>query len=297
MVYGTVPLLVERYPFVSVQKVSPTMRPWSLALSASLSLSCALHCANADEAPTNKFFRAQPGASVQRLSITASVLRDISNIGATARDQWHPLTRNNLQGLRSADSIFSEYQYRVQRDQNDARQYGAAGWLLQGAVVVGGALVPAGEPSLSNETEKLSLRAGDLLVVPDKVVGYLFAGYLIRVRLDVTKVLPDFVALAFEEPVTRAAIERFAKSTSGVHNINSEQIKSLQWPLPSMAEQGEIIRCVRHAFSKMDLLTTETTRAKSILERVDQAILAKAFAGELVLRNCSADKPPMHDVA
>jgi hypothetical protein len=114
--------------------------------------------ANAKESAADKFFQAQPGASVQRLSITASVLRDISNLGTRARDQWDP---SNLQGLRTVHTIFSEYEYRVQRDQNDALQYGAAGWLLQGAVVVGGAFLPAGTvPSIMKGLGSAGANAG-----------------------------------------------------------------------------------------------------------------------------------------
>jgi hypothetical protein len=71
------------------------------------------------------------------------------------------------------------------------------------------------------DIKKLSLKEGDLLVIrsngsPDLVgrvavvdtqaVGYLFAGYLIRMRLDETKVLPDFVSFAFEAPSIRSMV-------------------------------------------------------------------------------------------
>lgn len=147
------------------------------------------------------------------------------------------------------------------------------------------------------ERAKLALEVGDVLVirsngsvslvgraavVTPEVAGFLYAGYLIRLRLDLGKVKPDYLQLAFEESSTRAVIESFAKSTSGVNNINSEQLKGLAIPLPSLAEQSEIVRRVGKAFAKIDRLTADAATAGRLLDRLDQAVLAKAFRGELI---------------
>jgi type I restriction enzyme S subunit len=157
------------------------------------------------------------------------------------------------------------------------------------------------------EIEKLALRKGDILVirsngslrlvgqvalVPENVAGYLFAGYLIRLRCDESKVLPSFIAFAFEEPTIRGRVERFAKSTSGVNNINSEQLRSLGLPLPSLPEQGEIVRRIRKAFLRINALSVETARAVALLDRLDQGVFAKAFRGDLVSRN-QYDEPAL----
>lgn len=76
--------------------------------------------------------------------------------------------------------------------------------------------------------------------------------------------------------------ENLAKSTSGVNNINSEQLKTRSLPLPPLLEQCEIIGRVKSAFARVDQAGVETTRATDLLERLDQAFLAKAFRGELV---------------
>jgi type I restriction enzyme S subunit len=148
-----------------------------------------------------------------------------------------------------------------------------------------------------SETEKLALRSGDILVirsngslglvgraalVTEEVAGYLYAGYLIRLRVDAERVNPKFVQLAFEEPVVRQKIEGLAKSTSGVNNINSEQLKALSIPLPNLPEQSEIVRRVEGAFAQIDRVATETARAALLLDHLDQSTLAKAFRGELI---------------
>jgi type I restriction enzyme S subunit len=148
-----------------------------------------------------------------------------------------------------------------------------------------------------NETRKLALRSGDLLIirsngtvglvgraalVTEEFAGYLFAGYLIRLRLDEARVRPSFLQLAFEEPSIRASIERLAKSTSGVNNINSEQIRSIKIPLPSLSEQDEILACLTAALDRIDHLSREATRAAALLNRLDEAVLSKAFRGDQV---------------
>jgi type I restriction enzyme S subunit len=53
-------------------------------------------------------------------------------------------------------------------------------------------------------------------------------------------------------------------------------------PLPSLREQREIIRRIRIAFTWIDHLASATTSARRLIDHLDQAILSKAFQGELV---------------
>jgi type I restriction enzyme, S subunit len=57
-------------------------------------------------------------------------------------------------------------------------------------------------------------------------------------------------------------------------------------------EQHEIINRLAAAFTRMDQLATEATRATALLDRLDQATLAKAFRGELVPQDPN-DEPVM----
>lgn len=118
--------------------------------------------------------------------------------------------------------------------------------------------------------------------MPKTVAGHLYAGYLIRIRLDSKQVYPAFVQYAFDEPSIRQHIEGLAKSTSGVNNINSEQLKAITFKLPPLEEQKEIIAKVQSAFSSIDHLRDEAIRGDNLFDRLDQATLAKAFRGDLV---------------
>ncbi len=155
------------------------------------------------------------------------------------------------------------------------------------------------------ETEKLALDAGDVLIirsngslnlvgkpalVSERERGFLFAGYLIRLRLNQERIVPSFLCLWLESDYARMQIEQLAKSTSGVNNINSRQISDLQIRLPEIAKQAEIVETVSRAFDAIDRLVAEHTKASTLLDQLDQAILAKAFRGELVPQDAN-DEP------
>jgi len=53
-------------------------------------------------------------------------------------------------------------------------------------------------------------------------------------------------------------------------------------PLPSIAEQQEILRRIEIAFAWIDRVASETSSARKLIDHLDQAILARAFRGELV---------------
>ena len=147
------------------------------------------------------------------------------------------------------------------------------------------------------EIKKLSLCNGDLLIVRSngsvdlvgqsavadtRVSGFLFAGYLMRIRLKNKDVTPYFVHYWLRSPQARSVINAAAKSTSGVNNINSEQLKNLQIKIPSLSKQRIIVSRVIKAFSHTDRLETEAQRALALLDRLESSLLAKAFRGELV---------------
>ena len=119
------------------------------------------------------------------------------------------------------------------------------------------------------ELKKLSLEPGDILlvrsngsvslvglsaIVTESATGYAYAGYLIRLRLKTDIILPEFLNIFLHSPIIRSQIERQARSTSGVHNINSDEIKSISLKVPSIGEQREIVEKVDQVFSQLTLL-------------------------------------------
>ena len=155
------------------------------------------------------------------------------------------------------------------------------------------------------ELKKLALKPGDLLiirsngsvdlvgktcVVSESEKGLLFAGYLIRLRLNTSVVLPAFMRMCLAEPVQRQRIEQASKSTSGVNNINADELRALPVWLPPIAEQAEIVRRVESLFAIADRLEAQCTTARAQVARLTPLLLAKAFRGELVPQD-PADEP------
>lgn len=68
-------------------------------------------------------------------------------------------------------------------------------------------------------------------------------------------------------------------------DINSEEISDLQIPVPTLAEQERIIAEIESRFERADALETAVDRALSDAEKLKQAVLKKAFRGELVPQN------------
>jgi type I restriction enzyme S subunit len=75
-----------------------------------------------------------------------------------------------------------------------------------------------------------------------------------------------------------------------VNNINGEELKGLLLSKPDLDEQREVVRRVKHSFTWIDCLATEATSARKLVDHLDQAVLSKAFRGELVPQDPS-DEP------
>lgn len=149
------------------------------------------------------------------------------------------------------------------------------------------------------ELESFSLEVGDILlirsngsldlvgqigIVDEKSLGCLFAGYLIRIRIDSVKALSSYVGLCLQSPKLRNTIENTARSTSGVNNINSQEVQNLSIPLPIIEEQKEIVKRVENLFALADQIESKIKNAQDRVNLLTQSILAKAFRGEFTAK-------------
>jgi type I restriction enzyme, S subunit len=69
---------------------------------------------------------------------------------------------------------------------------------------------------------------------------------------------------------------------AGKPGLNLDNIRNVSLALPPLAEQQEIVRRVEALFQLADQLEARYQRAKAQVDKLQQAILAKAFRGELV---------------
>jgi type I restriction enzyme, S subunit len=123
---------------------------------------------------------------------------------------------------------------------------------------------------------------GKVAVVEPEFEGYLFAGYLIRLRLNLGMVNPNYLSLYLSSPKIRRQIESTARTTVGINNINSKDIRNIQIELPPIDEQKEIVRRAEALFTCADCIETRYQAAQTQVEKLTPLILSKAFRGELV---------------
>ncbi|MFG1379239.1 restriction endonuclease subunit S [Xanthobacter autotrophicus] len=74
-----------------------------------------------------------------------------------------------------------------------------------------------------------------------------------------------------------------ATGTAGnMPKINGQTVREFMVPWPEPPERLEIVRRIEAAFARLDALAAEARKAAHLLAKLDQAVLAKAFRGELV---------------
>jgi type I restriction enzyme S subunit len=64
---------------------------------------------------------------------------------------------------------------------------------------------------------------------------------LIRVKIDATKATPDFVTCVINSRIGRQQIDALSRQIIGQANVNSEELRSLQLPLPPLDVQKAIM--------------------------------------------------------
>jgi len=115
-----------------------------------------------------------------------------------------------------------------------------------------------------DEVEKLKLKEGDILfnrTNSKELVGkcavfhangdFVFASYLIRVRANVAKADPDFLAYVINSPIGRQQINALSRQIIGQANVNSEELRGLQIPSPPPTVQKEMMRRVMNGRMEM----------------------------------------------
>lgn len=148
-----------------------------------------------------------------------------------------------------------------------------------------------------SELDGIRLRQGDILIIRsngsvslvgraamvcDADITGTFAGYLMRLRISEPEtLLPKFLLLFLQSHQARIYIENKAKSTSGVHNINSTEISDLQMPLYDPDTQYAIIEAIESRLSVCDSIEHTVDLALQQAEAMRQSILKDAFEGRL----------------
>ena len=135
----------------------------------------------------------------------------------------------------------------------------------------------------SAEKKPYLLKAGDVLfnrTNSKELVGkcgvfdlsgeYVFASYLIRIRLRPGALLPDYVTAFLSSGLGRIQIDAVSRQIAGMTNINAEEIRGLSVPALKATEQWKVVRAWQAAIQKRD---QTLSKARGILASIDDVIL------------------------
>jgi type I restriction enzyme S subunit len=142
-----------------------------------------------------------------------------------------------------------------------------------------------------DDIPKYLLEAGDILFARTGSVGKaflvssvpepsIFASYLIRVRVDRTRLDPQFAFLFMQ---SAAYWSQIASQTHGAvqPNVNATQLRSLLLPLPPLDEQREIARILQAVDAK---IAAEQAR-RAVLEDLFKSLLHELMSGRIRVPN------------
>ncbi len=147
------------------------------------------------------------------------------------------------------------------------------------------------DPAVAAQYGRTKLKGGEVLIAIRGSVGETcvvpasMRGNNISREVALVPVAPD-VDAAFIMYFLRSiqAAQYIKANIKGVAQtgINLRDLKNLPCPDLVQVEQREIVRRIETAFAKIDRLAAEAAKSLKLLGHLDQRILSKAFAGDLV---------------
>lgn len=131
---------------------------------------------------------------------------------------------------------------------------------------------------LINRTNSLEL-VGKSAVFEKRPGDWVYASYLVRVRVDRKRALPEYVTAVINSRIGRDFVYQTARRAIGMVNINAKEMQRFPLPLPALQTQEQLVeqmQQVRPLAEEVNQVLGEDGYA-----HLREAILHKAFAGEL----------------
>lgn len=112
----------------------------------------------------------------------------------------------------------------------------------------------------------------------------------VTVNQDIKALVPDLDLISSEfmfyllKGLERRILDECSKAGTTVSSVETNLLMKLQFQLPSLTEQAEIVRRVEQLFAYADKVEAEVNAAQERVNKLTQSILAKAFRGELTAK-------------
>lgn len=123
---------------------------------------------------------------------------------------------------------------------------------------------------------------GDVAVSTVDYPNLIFSDLIYRIRVDKTKVSPDWLTLALLSDVGRRQVEAEAKGSSGsMVKLSQDQVLSLLIPVPPKTEQQSIAAYVQIETMKLKTFSEATEYTLALLHERRFALISAAVTGQL----------------
>jgi type I restriction enzyme S subunit len=110
---------------------------------------------------------------------------------------------------------------------------------------------------------------------------FVFQRHIAILRPDPGRLDALFLFRMLSSPEVMEQADSVATGTAQ-RTVPLSGLRSFTIPAPSLSEQHEIVRRLEIVFDWINRLASEATSARRLIDKLDQAVLAKAFRGELV---------------
>jgi type I restriction enzyme S subunit len=141
---------------------------------------------------------------------------------------------------------------------------------------------------------KGTLSRGDVVITTRGTIGNV-AHYGPDIPYDVVRINSGMLIIRPHREINSAYLSWYVRSPLFVAEIERQRTGSAQPQLPArtikrfpirfpalLEQQHVIVRTIEAGFAWIDRLASEATSARTLIDHLDQAVLAKAFRGELV---------------
>jgi type I restriction enzyme S subunit len=126
--------------------------------------------------------------------------------------------------------------------------------------------------------------SGQAAVIPDDLPRSILSQNCNKTTLDEDIALSNFCVFHLQNEIARSQLREKTTDTARPF-LSLTNLKQTLLPLPPLSEQAEIVQRVEGLFKIADGIEERYKKAKGYVNKLAQAILAKAFRGELVTQD------------
>jgi type I restriction enzyme S subunit len=140
---------------------------------------------------------------------------------------------------------------------------------------------------------KMGEPPGDTALYPKAAPTAVITADCIKLAPHPSLAVAEYLVFCIRSGLVRSQV---LEITAGIahQKVSLDRFRRIALPIPPLPEQLEILKRIEAAFSWLDRVAAEHANASRLMPKLDQAILAKAFCGELVSQDVNEYSAPIH---